>query len=115
MKKILFVGFILAILVLISGCAGPKPTSTGTTPTGPSGSTVDIKNSAFDPIKIIVSRGTTVTWTNRDNIEHTVTGNDFDSGLVPQDKSFSYIFKNAGNFEYHCVIHPSMQGRVIVT
>lgn len=119
MQKII-IGLVL-IIVLISGCAGPKSTPKQSTPNGVTGKTVsgtdvDIKGFAFDPGTITVSKGTTVTWTNRDSVVHTITGDNFDSGPISQDKTFSQTFKDIGTFEYRCTKHPSMKtGKVIVT
>ena len=112
MKKILFIGLLLTI-VLVSGCTGPtKPEQP--TPTGISSSTIDIKGSAFVPTTITVPSETTVTWTNKDSATHTITGNNFDSGPLSQDQTFSQVFNETGTFDYYCKIHPSMRGRVIV-
>ena len=123
MKKILFIGLV-AIVVLVSGCYQPSSNVTvqqgGTTPaTGSTtGSTVQIKNFAFNPGTVSISSGQTVTWTNMDNVPHTVTSTTgvFDSGPISPGQTFSYTFNNAGTFEYSCTIHPSMQhGKVVVT
>lgn len=114
MKKIIIIGMIFVGIILISGCAGPKQTQVSPTSNGPN-ATVDIKVFAFDPSTITVQRGTTVTWTNRDSASHTVTGDIFGSGSIPQNGEYSHTFQEAGTFDYHCKIHPNMQGKVIVT
>jgi plastocyanin len=60
--------------------------------------------------------GTTVTWTNDDGVNHTVTSDQgaFDSGPLATGQTFSQTFNQAGTFTYHCTIHPSMQGTVVV-
>lgn len=78
---------------------------------------VSIKNFAFSPQSLTVSKGATVTWTNNDSVNHTVTSTTgvFDSGLINTGKSFSYTFSNAGTYSYKCTIHPSMApGSIIV-
>ncbi len=79
--------------------------------------TVDIENFAFSPDMVVVLNGTTVTWTNLDADNHTVTADDgaFDSGLLEQGESFSYTFDTLGTFPYHCTPHPSMTGDAEVT
>lgn len=53
--------------------------------------------------------------TNRDSTPHIITGENFDSGSISQDKTFNQTFKETGTFQYYCTIHPSMKGKVIVT
>ena len=71
---------------------------------------------SFSASAITVTKGTTVTWTNNDNMTHTVTADDnsFDSGNIGNGGTFSFTFKNTGSFAYHCNIHPSMTGSVTV-
>jgi len=80
---------------------------------------VDIANMAFSPADITVKKGTSVTWTNQDSIQHTVTENDGKSGPssspLDQGKSYSFTFNDTGTFNYHCSIHPEMIGSVTVT
>ena len=116
MKKIIIIGMIFVGIVLISGCAGPRQTQVPqSTQNGVPSATVDIKGFAFDPSTITVSRGTTVTWTNRDSVPHTVTGDLFGSGSISQDGTYSHTFQEVGTFDYHCTTHTNMQGKVIVT
>ena len=77
---------------------------------------VSLAGFAFSPDAVIVSVGATVTWTNKDSVTHTVTSNGglFDSGNLAQGKTFSYTFKEKGTFQYHCNLHPSMTGKIIV-
>jgi nitrite reductase (NO-forming) len=65
---------------------------------------------------LTVKVGTTVTWTNDDNMLHTVTALDgsFDSGFFDNGESFSYTFTEVGEFEYFCLPHPWMRAKVIV-
>ena len=68
-----------------------------------------------DPIEIVA--GDTVTWTNEDGFAHTVTADDdsFDSDSMDPDATFEQTFDEAGEFPYHCNIHPQMTGTVTVT
>ncbi len=110
MKKMLFLG-LLVIIVLISGCYGPKPE-----PATPQGqNNVNIENFAYNPATITVPKGTTVTWTQLDSAPHTVTGDGFDSGNLNKGKTFTRTFNETGTFSYHCSNHQSMSGKVIVT
>jgi plastocyanin len=115
MQKIV-IGIVFVIMVLISGCTGPKQTEIPqSTPNKITNTTVDISGFAFDPSTITVPRGTTITWTNRDSLPHTVTGDLFGSGSIPQNGTYSHMFQDTGTFDYNCVVHANMQGRVIVT
>jgi plastocyanin len=77
---------------------------------------VEIIEDNFDPETAMVMVGGTVTWTNMDVESHTVTAEDgmFDSGEIAPGESFSYVFEEAGIFDYYCTIHPEMNGSVIV-
>lgn len=66
------------------------------------------------PSSITVKAGTTVTWTNNDSMAHTVTGAGWSSDQLSYGQSFSHKFSSAGSFDYHCSIHPVMQGTVNV-
>ena len=77
---------------------------------------VFIQGMAFDPGTITVAANTTITWTNKDGVSHTVTSNTglFDSGTINPNKTFSHLFVTAGSYPYHCTIHPSMTATVNV-
>jgi plastocyanin len=94
-----------------------SPTQTSTTSTTtPVNVAVVLESFAFSPDNITVSVGTTVTWTNNDPVTHTVTSNTglFSSGSLPPGGTFSFTFTQAGTFQYHCSIHTTMHGTVIV-
>jgi len=84
----------------------------------PAGKVVEVKidNFSFSPQTITVAPGTTIIWTNRDDIPHTVVSDDkvFKSKVLDTDEKFSYTFDKAGNFPYFCSVHPKMTGKVIV-
>lgn len=79
---------------------------------------ITAKNFAFNPKEITVNRGDTVTWTNEDAGQHQIAskpdGALFKSDLLNQGQSYSFTFNTAGEFDYLCLIHPSMTGKVIV-
>ncbi len=77
---------------------------------------VKIDNFSFGPAELRVPVGTTVTWTNRDDIPHTVVSTDkvFKSRVLDTDEKFSFTFSKAGTFPYFCSIHPKMTGKVVV-
>jgi plastocyanin len=70
--------------------------------------------SHFVPYYIEVKTGTNVTWTNKDNISHTVTSDQFDSNLIQPGQSWSHTFDTAGQYDYYCTLHPWMKGTVLV-
>ena len=77
---------------------------------------VDIAGFAFSPSSVTIDVGDTVTWTNADAQSHTATADDasFDTGTIAGSTSKSVTFATAGTFGYHCKIHPSMTGTVVV-
>jgi plastocyanin len=77
---------------------------------------VKIDNFSFGPQEIAVAPGTKVTWTNRDDIPHTVVSTTqlFKSKALDTDDQFSFTFDKPGTYEYFCSIHPKMTGTVIV-
>lgn len=105
----------------------PSPTASpaeSPTPT-PTAATIEIAipanatnlgNNAFGQSPRMVPVGTTVTWRNDDTVPHTVTSDAglFDSGNLDPGQTFTHTFELTGNFPYHCEIHPTMRGRVLV-
>lgn len=125
-------------LVGLAACSGQATAAVGSNPpssTMPSMSTMDssaaaapaaapvatnkvvISNFAFGPQTITVKVGTTVTWTNKDADDHTVTAMDgsFNSAPLATGASYSHTFTKAGTFGYLCTIHPFMTATVVVT
>ena len=82
----------------------------------PENAEVKIDNFSFAPASITVAVGTVVTWTNRDDIPHTVVSDDkvFKSKVLDTDEKFSYTFRKPGTYPYFCSVHPKMTGKVIV-
>lgn len=83
---------------------------------GASGAVPDgvIQQYTFVPETIRVQQGETVTWYNDDVIEHTITGDGFDSGAIARNATFSHTFDEPGEFAFACSVHPAMTGTVIV-
>jgi len=77
---------------------------------------VKIDNFSFGPTELTVPVGTTVTWTNRDDIPHTVVSTEgvFKSKGLDTDEKFYFTFSKAGSYPYFCSIHPKMTGKVVV-
>jgi amicyanin len=117
-----------AVLVIIAlslaavscgGSANTTATTSGaaTSQAGNAGEVqVTIQNFAFDPATVTVKVGDTVTWTNKDSVDHNVTADngEFKSDNLAQGSTFSFTFTKAGSYPYHCTIHPYMTGTVVV-
>jgi plastocyanin len=79
--------------------------------------TVFIDNFVFGPKDLTVKAGTTVTWTNRDDIPHGVasSNNAFKkSAALDTDESYSFTFATPGTYQYFCYLHPHMVGSIVV-
>jgi plastocyanin len=76
---------------------------------------VTIDNFTFAPAQLTLKVGTTVTWTNHDDIPHTVvSAGKFRSKTLDTDDSFSFTFTAAGDYKYFCSLHPHMTGMIKV-
>jgi plastocyanin len=77
---------------------------------------VKIDNFSFSPATLTVAAGTTVTWTNSDDVPHTVVSDDksFKSKVLDSDEKFSYTFTKPGTYTYFCSVHPKMTARIVV-
>jgi plastocyanin len=102
------------LFLLISALSGCKKSSDNSPAQG--ANEVWIQNMAFSPATITVSVNTTVKWTNKDAIAHTVTSTTglFDSGSISSNGTYSHQFTTAGTYPYLCTIHPNMTAKVIV-
>ena len=108
----------LSLTALASLALVAPSLSEDATPAAPQATnSVKIDNFTFNPPVITVPVGTTVTWANGDDIPHTVVSISAKMRSKPLDTndSFSFTFKDAGEFAYFCSIHPHMMGKVIVT
>jgi plastocyanin len=102
----------IAMLLLVAGTASVAANDQ------PSAANAEVKidNFSFGPQVLTVPVGATVTWTNRDDIPHTVVSTDgvFKSKVRDTDEKFSYTFTKAGTYPYFCSVHPKMTGQVVV-
>jgi plastocyanin len=82
----------------------------------PAAASVQIANFTFKAPVLTVNAGTTVTWTNSDDIPHTVTSNTglFKSKVLDSGDKFSFTFAHSGSFGYFCSLHPHMTGTIVV-
>ena len=81
--------------------------------------TVDMKDIKYVPKDVTVKAGTTVKWTNSDEVPHTVTkesgpGAEFDSGNIDGGGEFEHVFEEPGKVDYVCTVHPGQDGTVTV-
>jgi plastocyanin len=102
----------IAMLLLFAGSSRVTATDQPST----ANVAVKIDNFVFAPQAITVPVGTTVTWTNSDDIPHTTVSTDgvFKSKVMDTDEKFSYTFTKAGTYSYFCSVHPKMTGQIVV-
>ena len=111
------------VAAVLGVCCGPLvaplvlPTWSQTwAQTKPAGA-ISIDNFTFSPAKLTVKAGTTVTWTNKDDIPHGIgsANNAFTrSKALDTDDAFSFTFTTPGTYQYFCYIHPHMVGTIVV-
>lgn len=114
----------MAVLLLglgIAGCSDDDEDSvvaddSAEEPAG-AGSAITIAGFAFDPETTEVTVGSTVTVTNDDSASHTWTADDgsWDSEQLGAGDEFEHTFDEAGTFAYHCELHSTMKGTVVVS
>jgi len=123
MKRTVIIAGILAVATIaVTGVSLGQPKVATTTAEGANATAeVKIGNFTFGPTPLVVSVGTTVKWTNRDDIEHTVTSGDpehrtgrFDLRLQGRGASTTVRFSEPGVYLYFCDRHPSMRGEIRV-
>ena len=95
---------------------GDAPAGDDTPAAAADGKQVVVDNFSFTPATAAVPIGTTVTWTNHDDIPHNVVSSEqkFKSPVLDTDEMFSHKFEAAGIYKYYCSIHPRMTGQVVV-
>ena len=91
----------------------------GVGPAGAEGpaSAISIDNFSFTPATLTVKAGTTVTWTNKDDIPHGIasSNNAFKkSRALDTDDGYSFTFTTPGTYQYFCYLHPHMVGSIVV-
>jgi plastocyanin len=103
---------IFTIAVFCTAFVSPAILAAASAPT----STVEITKFVFAPKEITVAPGTTIVWTNHDEVPHTVTSKDkvLASKALDTDDKFQYTFSQEGDFDYYCTVHPFMTGVVHV-
>lgn len=104
---------IIALTLLTLAIASRQPSFAADNPPV----AIKIDNFSFSPQTITVPAGTQITWTNQDDIPHTVVSDDkttFKSRALDTDEKFSFTFTKPGSYTYFCSIHPKMTAKVIV-
>lgn len=124
---------VLGIVILaVASCGGSSSTTTTTasgggtattvsgggtvTTAATGGAKVSISGFAFNPATITIKAGESVTWTNADSVDHrpVADNGEFTGPTMANGQSYSFTFTKAGTYKYHCTIHPSMTGTVVV-
>jgi plastocyanin len=106
----------LPLLLLFLACAVMASAGDATATAQAAVTEVKIDNFTMSPQTITVAPGTTVRWTNGDDIPHTIVSEDhaFKSKVMDTGEQFTYTFAAAGTFKYFCSIHPHMTGTIVV-
>ncbi|MBI2708444.1 MAG: hypothetical protein HYX34_01925 [Actinobacteria bacterium] len=124
---------VLGAMFLGSACAGGGGSASQPSATAPRRAAIAIDTFMFSPRTLTVAAGTTVTWTNRDAILHTVTAgtrtydpNDsgrvvstdktglFDLQLDGRGATARFTFARRGTYRYFCNRHPGMEAQIRV-
>ena len=117
----------LVVLFAIASMVAIAPEAFAATVTNAPGSSTpgceDTAEGCFIPSPVTIDIGETVTWENNDTAAHTATGGSaadgpsgvFDSSLIMAGSSFSHTFDSVGTYDYFCMVHPWMQGTVMVS
>jgi plastocyanin len=132
MKRLTILSIFVALALLLSSCSlhlghsgllggkgTPAPKTAKVTHTPPSNvSGISINNGKFRPKNVSVKVGTTLTWTNNDTVQQSITSDTpgvFDSGLLAPGATFQYTFSTAGVFPYHSTGTAAAYGAITVT
>jgi amicyanin len=124
-RSLIFFGIGLVVVAALAGLAalaGGHSSAKASATTLPAatlpadGTAVEINNFSFSPSTVTVPVGTTVTWTNKDEITHNVVSTDksIKSKVLDTNEQFTFTFTTAGTYSYLCTIHPRMKGTIVV-
>lgn len=127
--KTIAIGSLFVLLAIMAGVTATTPafadhpTANVEVPKGTSVPGCEATNECYVPYQVTVDVGGEVTWNNVDSAAHTVTsgaptddtpGEQFNSGLFMAGATFKHKFTEAGTFPYFCMVHPWMDGIVVV-
>jgi plastocyanin len=115
----------VALAVSISACGSHAPPSTRTASHSARSASrqppvkatrIAISDYAYQPAKITVASGASLTFSNRDQTPHTATGtpNGFDTGAIKPGQSKTITVSKPGTYTYYCQFHAFMHGTIIV-
>lgn len=109
-------GLLFLITVFLVSCSKSDSGSASTPDPPVTSNAVSITSMSFSPAPITSTAGATITWTNNDNVAHTVTADDnsFDSGSIAPGGKYTRTFATAGTYAYHCTFHAAMSASVII-
>lgn len=105
---------VLLLPVLGAACGGGSGGSDGGA-TGAAPGTVTVVDNKFEPNKLEIAVGDTVTWEFQGSAQHNVTGRGLTSGNKKKGQTFERTFNSAGTFSYVCTLHPGMKGTITVS
>jgi plastocyanin len=116
MKNIVRINKLVACILLALAFSTTQIALAATPDANPSTAEIKIDNFTFAPQTVTVKVGTKITWTNSDDIPHTVVSNDssFKSKTLDTDEKFSFTPTKPGSYSYFCSIHPKMTATVVV-
>ena len=122
-KRLIYALVILGVLIILMGVLlivqkqNPSAVSNNVEIPAATNHSISITDYMFSPSQLIIKVGDTVVWTNNGASVHTVTsdsGNELSSPTLSGNQIYSHTFDVAGTYNYHCSIHPSMIGSIIV-
>lgn len=116
MKNKLWILAIVLVLILAETGNQSKAFAASANTPAATDAIVKIDNFSFSPASLTVPVGTTVRWTNADDIPHTVVSDDkvFKSKALDTDEQFTYTFTKPGTYGYFCGLHPKMTAQIVV-
>jgi plastocyanin len=105
-----------SLMTALLGFPAVAPGAAAAAPAVAGKAEVKIDNFNFSPATLTVKVGTEITWTNGDDIPHTVVGDGriFKSKVLGTGEKFTFTVSKPGTYSYSCSIHPNMTGKVIV-
>jgi plastocyanin len=105
-----------SVMTALIGLPAVAPGAASAAGAGAGQTEVKIDNFTFSPATLTVKAGTQITWTNGDDIPHTVVsdGQTFKSKVLGTGEKFTFTASKPGTYSYYCSIHPNMTGKVVV-
>lgn len=117
MKRTFCTLSIAALAIFVLMMAGRSRSLTIAAPADtPAEVAVKIDNFSFAPNTLTIAAGSTVRWTNHDDIPHNIVSDEktFKSKVLDTDEAFAYTFTKPGTYTYFCGLHPKMTGKIVV-